>query len=44
MNALLLFLLHKAEVPVGKIPLAGEIEFLSWRTAPAPAQAAEVAK
>jgi len=30
MNKLLIAMLHRAEVPVGKIPLAGEIEYRSW--------------
>ena len=30
MNSLLIAMLHRAEVPVGKIPLAGEIEYRSW--------------
>ena len=31
MNGLLISLLHRAEVPVGKIPLAGELEYRSWQ-------------
>ena len=31
MNRLLISLLHRAEVPVGRIPLAGEIEYRSWQ-------------
>ena len=30
MNGLLIAMLHRAEVPVGKIPLAGELEYRSW--------------
>ena len=30
MNGLLIALLHRAEVPIGLIPLAGEIEYRSW--------------
>ena len=30
MNKLLIAMLHRAEVPFGKIPLAGEIEYRSW--------------
>ena len=30
MNKLLISLLHRAEVPFGKIPLAGELEYRSW--------------
>lgn len=30
MNGLLIAMLHRASVPVGKIPLAGELEYRSW--------------
>ena len=30
MNSLLIALLHRAEVPIGLIPLAGELEYRSW--------------
>lgn len=30
MNRLLIAMLHRASVPVGRIPLAGELEYRSW--------------